>query len=80
MLRAQFELPGFSAAMTRYLLGQALELCALAAKQGPTVVVIDGIADRLRRADRYAGDWQRTAVTVTDYDAAREAVASGEGR
>lgn len=46
MLRAQFELPGFSAAMTRYLLGQALELCALAAKQGPTVVVIDGIADR----------------------------------
>jgi hypothetical protein len=43
-------------------------------------VVIDGIADRLRRADRYAGDWQRTAVTVTDYDAAREAVASGEGR
>ena len=32
------------------------------------------------RADRYAGDWQRTAVLVTDYDAAREAVASGEGR
>ncbi|NLG26802.1 MAG: hypothetical protein GX557_02755 [Chloroflexi bacterium] len=66
--------------MTRYLLGQALELCALAVQQGPTVVVIDGIADRLRRADRYATDWQRTAVTVTDYDAAREAVASGEGR
>ncbi len=66
--------------MTRHLLGQALELCALAVQQGPTTVVIDGIADRLRRADRYAGDWQRTAVLVTDYDAAREAVASGEGR
>lgn len=72
--RAQYELPGFTAAAVGVLVDEALMLCGHQAKRYGRTLLLDGIVERLQTARAKVTDWMRTAQMVTDYDCAREAV------
>ena len=77
--RAQFEIPGFTAAAAGVLVDEALMLCGHQVKRYGRTLLMEGIVERLQQARAKIGDWGRTAQMVTDYDCARDAVAGKEG-
>lgn len=72
--RAQYEMPGFTAAAVGVLVDEALALCEYQARLYGRTALLEGIVLRLQQARARVTDWMRTAQMLTDYDCAREAV------
>lgn len=78
--RAQYEMPGFAAALVGMRIDEALALCGHQARRYGETAILQGIRARLVEAQAQTVKWMHWAQVATDYDCTRQAVRDEEER